>query len=87
MALRTHLLNVLRCLVARDQLVKQKLELSCIFKCDQIHNRHSTEFGHTVVKNTTHSREYQRGKYHCTVDLLFDWFGLVCLANKNKNYQ
>jgi hypothetical protein len=27
-------------------------------------------------------REYQRGKYHCTVDLLFDWFGLVCFANK-----
>jgi hypothetical protein len=23
------------------------------------------------------------GKYHCTVDLLFDWFGLVCFANKN----
>ncbi len=23
--------------------------------------------------------------YHCTVDLLFDWFGLVCFANKNKN--
>jgi hypothetical protein len=22
--------------------------------------------------------------YHC---LLFDWFGLVCLANKNKNCQ
>jgi hypothetical protein len=20
------------------------------------------------------------------VDLLFDWFGLVCFANKNKNY-
>jgi hypothetical protein len=30
------------------------------------------------------SREYQRGKYHCTVDLLFDWFGLVCFANRNK---
>ncbi len=28
-----------------------------------------------------------RGKYHCTVDLLFDWFGLVCFANKNKNCQ
>jgi hypothetical protein len=27
------------------------------------------------------------GKYHCTVDLLFDWFGLVCFANKNKNCQ
>jgi len=26
-----------------------------------------------------------RGKYHCTIDLLFDWFGLVCFANKNKN--
>jgi hypothetical protein len=29
----------------------------------------------------------KRGKYHCTIDLLFDWFGLVCLANKNKNCQ
>jgi hypothetical protein len=28
-----------------------------------------------------------RGKYHCTIDLLFDWFGLVCFANKNKNCQ
>jgi hypothetical protein len=26
-------------------------------------------------------------KYHCTVDLLFDWFGLVCFANKNKFCQ
>ncbi len=23
----------------------------------------------------------------CTIDLLFDWFGLVCFANKNKNIQ
>ncbi len=28
-----------------------------------------------------------KGKYHCTVDLLFDWFGLVCFTNKNKNSQ
>ncbi len=27
------------------------------------------------------------GKYHCTIDLLFDRFGLVCFANKNKNRQ
>jgi hypothetical protein len=27
------------------------------------------------------------GKYHCTIDVLFDWFGLFCFANKNKNYQ
>jgi len=26
-------------------------------------------------------------KYHCTVDLLFDWSGLACFANKNKNCQ
>jgi hypothetical protein len=25
-----------------------------------------------------------KGKYHCTIDLLFDWFELVCFANKNK---
>jgi hypothetical protein len=28
-------------------------------------------------------REYLKGKYHCTIDL-FDWFGLVCFANKNQ---
>jgi hypothetical protein len=28
-----------------------------------------------------------RGEYHYTVDLLFDWFGLVCIANKNINCQ
>jgi len=25
------------------------------------------------------SREYKRGKYHCTVDLLLDWFGIGCM--------
>ena len=24
------------------------------------------------------------GKYHCTVDLLFDWFGFSCFANVNQ---
>jgi hypothetical protein len=32
-------------------------------------------------------REYWRGKYHCTIDLLFDLLGLACFANKNKNFQ
>jgi len=32
-------------------------------------------------------REYSRGKYHCSVDLLFDFIGLAFLANKNQNYQ
>jgi hypothetical protein len=26
------------------------------------------------------SREFKRGKYHCTVDLLFDWFGISCMT-------
>jgi len=28
-----------------------------------------------------------KGKYHCTIELLFDWFILVCFTNKNKNCQ
>jgi hypothetical protein len=24
------------------------------------------------------------GKYHCTIDLLFDWFGLVYFENKKQ---
>jgi hypothetical protein len=28
-------------------------------------------------------REYLRGKYHCTVDLLFDWFGISCITIDN----
>jgi hypothetical protein len=37
-----------------------------------------------------HTRMYQgilKGKYHCAIDLLFNWFGLFCFANKNKNCQ
>ncbi len=41
----------------------------------------------TFSVHNIQTREYKRGRYHCTVDLLFDWFGLVCFANKNKNYQ
>jgi hypothetical protein len=26
---------------------------------------------------------YLRGKYHCTVDLLFDWFGISCMTADN----
>jgi len=27
-------------------------------------------------------REYL-GKYHCTIDLLFDWFGISCMTTDN----
>ncbi len=29
------------------------------------------------------AREYYRGKYHCIVDLLFDWFGISCMTTDN----
>jgi hypothetical protein len=29
------------------------------------------------------AREYLRGKYCCTVDLLFDWFGISCMTTNN----
>jgi hypothetical protein len=29
------------------------------------------------------SREYKRGKYPCTVDLLFDWFGISRTTTDN----
>jgi hypothetical protein len=28
------------------------------------------------------SREYWMGKYHCTVDLLFDWFRISCMTTE-----
>jgi hypothetical protein len=29
------------------------------------------------------SREYLRGKHRCTIDLLFDWFGVSCMTTDN----
>jgi hypothetical protein len=29
------------------------------------------------------TREYYRGTYHCTIDLLFDWFGISCMTSDN----
>ncbi len=26
------------------------------------------------------AKEYYIGKYHCTIDLLFDWFGISCMT-------
>jgi hypothetical protein len=63
---------------------------------------HCAECHHRGVKGSTHlgsgiirkyktwkgqTREYSEGNCHCTIDLLFDWLGLVCFANKNKNCQ
>ncbi len=33
-----------------------------------------------LVDPNTLIRECLRGKYHCTIDLLFDWFGISCMT-------
>jgi hypothetical protein len=40
-----------------------------------------------TYRHDTFTGNTKGGKYHCTIDLLFDWFGLACFANKNKNCQ
>ncbi len=37
----------------------------------------------TKVSSLSRTREYKRGKYHCTIDLLFDWFGISCMTTDN----
>ncbi len=59
-----------------------------LFKChtqNKCHTPCSHQINHTAKIPLI--REYYRGKYHCTVDLLFDLFELACFANKNKNCQ
>jgi hypothetical protein len=36
-----------------------------------------------IIKLSTtvnYNNKLEQGKYHCTIDLLFDWFGSVCFA-------
>jgi hypothetical protein len=35
---------------------------------------------HSSLHKYCITREYYRGKYHCTIDLLFDWFGMNCMT-------
>jgi hypothetical protein len=46
-----------------------------------------TETGVTRFECQRLDQGILKGKNHCTVDLLFDWFGLVSFANTNKNCQ
>ncbi len=75
----------------------KKREFSIKFECKQAPPLQKKYYtwrevgGRLFVPSKLHQhrviREYEMGKYHCTVDLLFDWFGLVCFANINKNCQ
>jgi hypothetical protein len=37
----------------------------------------------TAVMLDAQAREYKSGKYHCTIDLLFDWFEISCMTTDN----
>ena len=49
------------------------------------HNGQNTSiiFAGKVRTYPSRAREYQRGKYHCTIDLLLDWFGISCMTSDN----
>ncbi len=36
-----------------------------------------------MVQRSSLPREYKRGKYHCTIDLLLYWFGISCMTTGN----
>ncbi len=55
-------------------------------------------FGHTDYEETDREKDRKKDEWPeeieqgsiivpLTIDPLFDWFGLVCFANKNKNSQ
>ena len=59
----------------------------CGTEVENVTRRSRVEGSRPTVATGTGRENGDRGKYRCTVDLLFDLFGLVCFANKNKNCQ
>jgi hypothetical protein len=41
------------------------------------------EYRASEGKTVEVSQGILRGEYHCTVDLLFDWFGISCMTTDN----
>ena len=95
--LRESLSNIFSCLnflstISKSYAIKLFVTLSCIDAGDVLSRKRerprlcsrSVNFvlhlpgGRFVEPGTT-----KRGKYHCTVDLLFDWFGISCLTTDN----
>jgi hypothetical protein len=37
----------------------------------------------SVAKQPSLEQEILKGKNHCTIDLLFDWFGISCMTTDN----
>jgi hypothetical protein len=36
-----------------------------------------------VANRVGSSKEYYKGKHHCTIDLLFEWIGISCMTTHN----
>ncbi len=45
-----------------------------------VYSRHKNDIFRLLKLDICLYREYLNGKYHCTVDLLFDWFGISCMT-------
>jgi hypothetical protein len=59
----------------------------CGTEVENVTRRSRVEGSRPTADTGSRKENGERGKYRCTVDLLFDLFGLVCFANKNKNCQ
>ncbi len=77
---------MLVCLILYLQSKLDLFEATCfiILSINKLHRKHHIFLFQYLYAYT---RKYLRGKYHCTIDLLFDLFGLACFANKNKKCQ
>jgi hypothetical protein len=59
----------------------------CVFFQSFFHSSQSSRSRTRKKFSLSYSGNTKGGSITCTFDLLFDWFGLVCFANKNKNCQ
>jgi hypothetical protein len=76
------------------QSARHQLEFLEIFEMDKFSSKFCLQFQksfhHFFYPNDSNSIQtwtldqgILKGKYHCTVDLMFDWFGISCMTTDN----
>ena len=65
--------------ICLDYYLQVRTNLSCVERFTQ----HGSIWRGKKTFCLFQTREYYRGKYHCTIDLLFDWFGISCMMTDN----
>ncbi len=64
-----------------------QLKASAIYysywKMYNVNKMHLLKPGKVLASSERWFREYLRGKYHCNIDLRFDWFGISCMTTDN----